>query len=265
MSPRSFREPPKFTRVLAARVRRHEGVLVRILTHYGREIICTPEHVIPVYRNGRLTFIRAIDVTRRDRLLVDYRYEIPQGNEVPLVSASVAELLGFALSEGSHVTHYAKKWRGKWYTYPAVSIACTDPRIREHVKRLAREGGFWVYYRRKRPKDVRIGLCKALTTLGAGERLPRSYEKEIPPRLFWLPKSHLLSFLRALYSGDGCVKTERGGRGVVVDYATTSYVMAQQLYWLLRYVGFKYIRVERERTAHRPIYRLQLSLSLIHI
>ena len=255
-SPRGFKKPPKFTKVVGVREYEYRGKLIRIIAHYGREIITTPNHVIPVYRNGRYQFIPASEIREGDRLFTDYGYEIPTGNEIELVEPEIAELLGYALAEGCDVKHYATYYKGRWYLYDTAIVVNQDVRIQDQIRRLAREVGSYAYSRPKRPSVIRLGIniMKKFRELGINN-LGKAHEKKIPMKVFWLPRQHLYAFVRALYSGDGCVKTERSGKYMVVGYATKSIIMAQQLYWLLRYLGFKYIRV----VVDGNMYRLQLS------
>ena len=256
-SPRSFRKVPRFVRVLGVKEYEYNGQLVRIVTHYGREVIVTPNHVIPIFRGCCLRFVPASEIREGDRIITDFELEIPHGNEVALVGTEVAELLGYVLSEGSNVNHYSKLYKDKWYLYNTVLITNYDSRIQERVKQLVKDLGTWAYARPKRPSQIRLSpkVMEAFKVLGL-EKVEKSSMKSIPMKVFWLPREHLRAFLRALYSGDGCVKTERGGKGAVVDYATKSVILAQQLYWLLRYLGFKYIRVEHDS----GLYRLQLGV-----
>jgi len=256
-SPRSLKKPPEFARVVDVKEYEFRGYLVRIETHYGKEIFVTPNHVIPVYRNGRLRFVQASEIREGDRVIIDFDFELPHGNEVELVPLEVVELLGYMLSEGYDVHHYTKKYKGVWYTYPTFVVVNFDERIGRRIMEIAKRFDSYAYARQKRIDQIRLGLRVANIVRELGiERLGKSSEKRLPMKLFWLPKQHLQLFLRALYSGDGCVKTERSGKSVVVDYATASRVLARQLYWLLRYLGFKYVRVVKDDN----LYRLQLSV-----
>jgi len=246
---------PEYVKVLGVKEYDYNGYLARVVTHYGKEIIATLNHVIPVKRGAHIKFIPISEVRRGDKLITDIGIPIPQGNELPIVPPEVAELTGYILSEGYDVKLYTKKYHGKWHTLDGIYVSNKDPRIRDRIYRLAKGLGIYAYSRPKDPERIRLGVSVKRYLRGIGlEEVGNAEEKMIPTRLFWLPKEDIAKFLTALYSGDGCVKPEGRGKYITIDYATKSHIMSQQLYWLLRYLGFEYIYISKERS----IYRLKL-------
>jgi replicative DNA helicase len=88
----------------------------------------------------------------------------------------------------------------------------------------------------------------------------RSYEKRVPPRVFEQPPAAIATFLRHLWSTDGCVYLAHGPRAApVVYYATSSPRLATDVQSLLLRLGINAIRSRVGNARGRPQYHVKLT------
>jgi replicative DNA helicase len=88
----------------------------------------------------------------------------------------------------------------------------------------------------------------------------RSYEKRVPPRVFEQSPDAIATFLRHLWSTDGCVYLARGERAApIVYYATSSRGLATDVQSLLLRIGINAILSRVGNTRGRPQYHVKLT------
>jgi replicative DNA helicase len=88
----------------------------------------------------------------------------------------------------------------------------------------------------------------------------RSYEKRVPTRVFEQPPQAIATFLRHLWSTDGCVYLARGTRATpVVYYATSSPGLATDVQSLLLRLGINAIKSRVGNTRGRPQHHVKLT------
>ncbi|HWY33369.1 MAG TPA: LAGLIDADG family homing endonuclease, partial [Nitrosopumilaceae archaeon] len=215
-----------------ARTRRNaETIKINLLS--GRQLILTPDHIIPCFDNKRgFVEVQAKDLRQRHSLIIaanaglvkSINYQLSKqkisSNGSDLVyttskiklSINLAELLGYMVAEGSvdkfHNTNniliedFAVKWRNIFGPNSCRTY----------------EGG------------VNVGTrgAKILGHLGYNIGC---YDKEVPSWIMQSSYKHIVAFLRGAYAGDGNFCVDQS------TYATVSEKLARQMQLLLAIVG----------------------------
>lgn len=250
---------------------------VRVTTSSGYQLEGTFEHPIRVVEDGKIVWRKLGELTLESvPVLVRGGDNYTFGSEVdlpPLVLGdfrerrykapakmgdSLAQLLGYFVSEGT-VTNEA-----------TLAVTNHDERVREITRQSfmdlfgceihdhydKRVGGVVGV----RVNSVQLRKWFAELGLGYGD----AYEKEVPWAVLRGKKTHIRSFLKALFEGDGTVNADRFS----VEYGTRSEKLARQVHLLLLSFGVvSSLRVEqRERHpsaspdqgTKRPWYRISV-------
>jgi replicative DNA helicase len=201
----------------------------RLVTRLGRTIRATANHKL-----------RAIDGWRRlDQLAVGDQIALPrvlQGPNRETMSSAELGLLGHLIGDGCTLpTH-------------AIQYTTKDPTLAEEVVRLAGElfgnavcprvveERTWIQVylppTRHLTHGVRSPVRVWLEELGAFGL--RAYEKRVPLRVHQQPASGIATFLRHLWSTDGCVNLSKGiGHYASIYYASSSEALARDVQDLL--------------------------------
>jgi len=258
----------KFVKVIDVREMFYEGDAIEIYTTYGKSTIVTPNHVIPT----TLGLIFAADFTKlqyeillRHEIFTDNQSRIPESsNNKDLITHDEARLLGYILAEGCYHRKGTKRTdKGRHYI-DCISLTNKSSELIEDCCSILDKIDAYYYLRYRKDRDRLVlratvpkyklkGLRNLFSKLGV-ERISKSYEKTIPFKLFFCSKELLRQFLRGLYSGDGCIKGKE-----CLDYATSSFLMAQQVYWMLKYLGFN-PKIRYTEGNQRTLYRLHIDL-----
>jgi DNA polymerase-3 subunit alpha len=112
-----------------------------------------------------------------------------------------------------------------------------------------------VFVKRKNLKE-KNGLFEWIKDLGLLNKT--ATQKEIPSIIFQLPKKQVGIFLAALWQGDGCIHTDRGGQ---VYYATSSKVLAHQVQHLLLRLGIV-STIHQKQFKYRGSYKEGYTVNL---
>ncbi len=124
---------------------------------------------------------------------------------------------------------YHKKMIGREYTYPVLTIGHKDhDYFTSEVASFIKVQFSWDATR----QDWRVD-----TTITTEEKA-RAHELVVPDRLYLKDPTQTASFLRGLFTADGCV-VRQVGRGVRVNYKTASKTLARQVVQMLSSIGIR--------------------------
>ncbi|MBI4609684.1 MAG: hypothetical protein HY726_11830 [Candidatus Rokubacteria bacterium] len=226
----------------------------RITLRTGLEVSCTRDHRVRVInREGDYVWKRACDLRLGDYVAVrvgtrafgheehlpDLRYpqewERTNFKDIGLPerwSAELARFLGYVISEGYVYRHPAKPGSGA----VMISQATKEPEVAGDMVCVSRHlfGDRAVIKERGGSVSVEIRSGKLVCWLERIGAAGRSSEKTIPDSLLAAPYHVQIEFLRALFSGDGSMKSA----GRQITYTTTSRALAQRLQQLLLNFGY---------------------------
>ena len=221
-----------------------ENDVITIRTRLGLEISGTPEHrIIIIDRNGKLRFKKLQDISTSDQVIISYntnvfnerlklnfshRKKVNDANSQTLKNVSymnpdIAELLGYIISEAND---------------DSVSVVISNY-DREIIDRsLAICKLINIDAREKYLDEKLIGVnissvaFKEFAYYLGYRKLTQN--KEIPWSILQADKDSQISFIRALFDGDGTVHY---GETLLVEYYSSSYELCRQLQIMLLNFG----------------------------
>lgn len=228
-----------------------ENNTIDITTGSGFNIKCTSTHkLVIIDENCNVIFKEAKDISIGDSIAIACGTEI-YGEDVDLstfyqsdfyhrhridttkiiipekMNEDIAELLGYAISEGDKF--------GEGLT---LRISGDEQVIRDRIKSIINKLGIYsndIFDDRRNIDDgVEISFVMFKDFLRFLGYIDGSKNKEIPWSILQSSKKVQLSFLKALFSGDGYVGNENKPN---IEYYTTSKRMAEQLHIMLLNMG----------------------------
>jgi len=217
---------------------------IRLTTHLGYQIEGTPNHPLWVLRDGELQWVALGQVESSDFLCVDRRAGLfaeepfrvserafvkvtnSEPSNIPVeLTPQVASLLGYIVSEGQVV-----------YGHHSVVNLTTTDEAQLGLYKTSVEGiiSKWTAFYDESEKHwclkfYRKANLEALADFGLTYSL--AYDKEVPVGVLRSPKKVVVSFLRALFDGDG------GFYRSTVYYDSSSEKLARQIHQLLLSFG----------------------------
>lgn len=241
---------------------------IRVQTSSGFELEGTPEHPIRVVHDGELIWKALGELGVGDvPVLIRGGMSFPEGEislplpvagsareweykTPPVMSATLARILGYLTSEGSTRSQ------------AAVQISTHDRRVQEflveafrrlfgvqaHVhkdKRVQKNGG------RVGIRFNRTGVVRWFRQMGVKPELAES--KSIPTTVLRADRGTLVAYLSALFEGDGSVDAGR----CTVEYGTSSRQLAYQIHVLLLGLGIVATRLTVV-AGGKPFHRLSI-------
>ncbi len=260
--------------VKADRVSRHKTPpkFIRITFSNGRSITVTPEHPVVVWKDGRLTTVRADQV--KPGMVVpgvkEYRLATNESLLRRVVARfnrrgvrAISKLAGFLASDGFV---YSNSSNG----YFEVGFTNSDARLVDEFKEVLCELG--VKYgvqvqqpggKRKKPLyTVRVFSKKfyelvkecfpELLPDNGGKEVRPSRLRRVPTVIFAMPPEGKKAFLNAFFKGDGFVDNYK------VGFSTSSIRLAEDLQDLLLSLGISSY-VDREDNNGKTYYKVVIS------
>jgi intein/homing endonuclease len=229
--------------------------VIRLRTQHGFELGGSPEHPVRVLRlNGRLTYKRLEEVTRRDVVVLrrgftfattppelpevavpasnNQRYHVPR-----VMSRELARLLGYLAAEGgTSSTNMAKN-------HEQVTLYTADAEIADDYRQcFAKVFGRAPIQERGRPwrfatqSNIVVRFLRALGADGD------SHTKQVPWPILQAPREYVVEFLRGYFDGDSTLDDNR-----CLTAESASFVLHQQIQLLLLGIG---IVAHRRTTQH---------------
>jgi DNA polymerase-1 len=252
----------------------HQPVL-RIRVHGGLEIACTSDHQLRVIdHGGNYTWRRAADLRPGDFVALlrgaavygaavnlpkviwpeDMRTTNFRDLDLPTHwTPELARFFGYAISEG-YIYHHPTK---KYSAGVVLSQHPTERQVADDMRRVCQ----MLFGQRSRAKKRRgnqfflLNSSKLVYWLDVLEGSGNSQAKTIPTALLRAPRHIQVEFLRALFAGDGSLKSQ----GRTLTYCTKSPNLARRLQQMLLNFGF-YFRLYQERRTGLPDPYYVLSL-----
>jgi DNA polymerase I-like protein with 3'-5' exonuclease and polymerase domains/5'-3' exonuclease/intein/homing endonuclease len=244
----------------------------RIRLKSGLEVACTRNHRFRVMDSrGRYTWRRACALRVGDYVGVKLgtksfgheerlpEFEYPEARKVANFrdidlprrwSPELARFLGYLISEGYVYRHPTKAGTGA----VVISQAESEREVVEDLVQVSK--ALFGSRARVRTRDgsvfVSIRSGKLVWWLEAIGATGRAGEKNIPDLILAAPYTIQAEFLRALFSGDGCMKSS----GRQVTYATKSRALATRLQQMLLNVGYLFSLWAEARTWKGQPYRI---------
>jgi arsenite-transporting ATPase len=221
-----------------------ENDVITIKTRLGLEITGTPEHrIIIIDGNGKLRFKKLQDISTLDQIIISYNTNIfnerlklnffhrkkeNDGNSQTLknmryMNADIAELLGYIISEANDDD-------------TSVVITNCDREIVDRALSICKSVD--IDAREKYLDEKLVGVVissvafKEFAYYLGYRKLAQN--KEIPWSILQADKDSQISFIRALFDGDGTVYC---GDTLLVEYYSSSYELCRQLQIMLLNLG----------------------------
>ncbi len=220
----------------------------RLKTRLGKEITATANH----------PFLKLSGWSELSKLKVGDRIATPRSLPyIPSASLSAKKLktLGYLISEGNlcHPTgiyfYSTVQEEVKDFIESAKVFKNTDFTLDSSKSAVA------VYVKRKDFKKPN-GLFEWIKELGLSGK--KATEKVVPQIIFQLPKRQIGIFLAALWQGDGCIHTAKGGQ---IFYATSSKVLSEQVQHLLLRLGI-ISTIHKKYFKYRGSYKTGYTINL---
>ncbi len=229
----------------------------RLTTQLGRTIRATGNHKF-----------RAFDGWKRlDEVEVGEHLALPRtlpgpGPSSATLSRDELALLGHLIGDGCtlprHAIQYTTREPFLASRVAALATAVFGSGIRPRIRQERRWYQVYLASARRLTHGRRNPISAWLDKLGAFGL--RSYEKRVPRQVFQQPSQAIATFLRHLWSTDGCVYLARGKRATpIVYYATSSPGLAADVQSLLLRLGVNAIRSRIGNTRGRPQYHVKLT------
>ncbi len=224
-----------------------ENDVITITTGIGLEITGTPEHkIVIIDNNGKLRFKKLQDISTSDHIAIPYNINIFNDRlklnffhrknrydnhsqtlkNIDYMNPDIAELLGYIISEGNDdvkvmiITNYDKEMTDR------ILNICKDINIDAQEK-----------YDGEKLVGIVIGSIafKEFTFYLGYRRL--SQNKEVPWSILQTDKDSQISFIRALFDGDGTVGLGQHNDNPYIEYSSSSYELCRQLQIMLLNFG----------------------------
>ncbi|TMB92545.1 MAG: replicative DNA helicase [Chloroflexi bacterium] len=227
-----------------------------LTTQLGRKVRATANH----------EFLTLDGWKRLDELTIGDHLALPRSLPCPqtaTMSGAELALLGHLIGDGCTLPRHAIQ-------YTSADLALADL-----VSGLAGEVfGDAITARIRRERNWYQVYLSATSNLARGRRNPvaawladlgvfglRSYEKRVPERAFNQPRAAIATFLRHLWSTDGCIYIGSGPGGIPrVYYATSSEQLARDVQSLLLRLDIRArARVAQQGTRGRPQHHISVS------
>jgi DNA polymerase-1 len=249
--------------------------VLKIQIRGGLTLACTPAHQLRVINSAGQYVWRAAHDLRPGDFAAITRNQPTCGNclDLPLITwpaslyttnfqeidlpgqwtDELARFLGYVVSEGYLYHHPAKQHTG--------GVILSQHETEQEVVADLRHVCVTLFGKRVRIKHRQqniffvINSSKLLYWLEALGLAGKSQAKALPPALLSAPRHIQVQFLRALFAGDGSLKSN----GRLLTYSTKSVQLAQQLQHVLLNLGF-YFHLSVERRAKRPDFYYELRL-----
>ena len=229
----------------------------RLTTQLGRTIRGTGNHKFLAFDGWK----------RLDEVEVGEHLALPRtlpgpGPSGATLSRDELALLGHLIGDGCtlprHAIQYTTRERFLASRVVALATAVFGSGIRPRIRQERRWYQVYLASARRLTHGRRNPISAWLDRLGAFGL--RSYEKRVPRQVFQQPSQAIATFLRHLWSTDGCVYLARGKRATpIVYYATSSPGLAADVQSLLLRLGVNAIRSRIGNTRGRPQYHVKLT------
>lgn len=222
-----------------------ENDIITIKTRIGLEISGTPEHkIVIIDNNGKLRFKKLQDISTSDHITVSYDtnifnktlklnffYRRKKGDNtsqtlknIDYMNSDIAELLGYIIAEANDYGTY-------------VRITNYDREIVDRVLKICKDINIEVDETYEDGKlvgaDIGSIAFKEFAYYLGYRKLAQN--KEVPWSILQADKDSQISFISALFDGDGTVG-EYDGRPLV-EYGSSSYELCRQLQIMLLNFG----------------------------
>jgi replicative DNA helicase len=227
----------------------------RLTTQLGRTIRATGNHKFLAFDGWK----------RLDEVEIGEHLALPRrlpGPTASTMSRDELALLGHLIGDGCTLPRHAIQYTTREHAL-ASRVADLATRVfgRAVRSRIRQERSWYQVYlssaghlTRGRRNPISAWLDD-LGTFGL-----RSYEKRVPPRVFEQPDPAIATFLRHLWSTDGCVYLARGAQATpVVYYATSSPELAGDVQSLLLRLGINAIKSRVGNTRGRPQHHVKVT------
>jgi replicative DNA helicase len=227
----------------------------RLTTQLGRTIRATGNHKFLAFDGWK----------RLDEIGLGEHLALPRTLPGPSAStmsrdelALLAHLIGDGCTLPRHAIQYTTREPFLAKRVAGLATAVFGSSVRPRIRQERRWYQVYLSSARRLTHGRRNPISTWLDDLGAFGL--RSYEKHIPRRVFQQPPEAIASFLRHLWSTDGCVYLARGKRATpIVYYATSSPELAADVQSLLLRLGVNAIRSRVGNTRGRPQHHVKLT------
>jgi replicative DNA helicase len=227
----------------------------RLTTQLGRTIRATGNHKFLAFDGWK----------RLDEVAIGEHLALPRtvpGPTTSTMSRDELALLGHLIGDGCTLPRHAIQHttREHWLATRVAQLATrvfgngVSPRVRQERR------WYQVYLAsaRRLARGRRNPVSAWLDELGVFGL--RSHEKRVPRRVFEQPPQAIATFLRHLWSTDGCVYLARGAKAApIVYYGTSSPGLATDVQSLLLRLGINAIRSRVGNTYGRPQHHVKLT------
>ena len=227
----------------------------RLRTQLGRTIRATGNHKFLAFDGWK----------RLDEVEIGEHLALPRtlpGPSAPTISRNELALLGHLIGDGCtlprHAIQYTTREPVLASRVASLATAVFGSAIRPRIRQERRWYQVYLSSARHLTHRRRNPISAWLDALGAFGL--RSYEKRVPRRVFEQPPDAIATFLRHLWSTDGCVYLARGQRAApIVYYATSSPGLATDVQSLLLRLGINAILSRVGNAQGRPQHHVKLT------
>ena len=227
----------------------------RLSTQLGRTIRATGNHKFLAFDGWK----------RLDEVEIGEHLALPRtlpGPTASTMSRDELALLGHLIGDGCTLPRHAIQYTTREHAL-ATRVADLAARVfgRAVKPRIRKEHRWYQVYlpsAQRLTHGRRNPISAWLDELGAFGL--RSYEKRVPSRVFEQPPAAIATFLRHLWSTDGCVYLAHGRKAApIVYYATSSPGLAADVQSLLLRLGVNAIRSRVGNKRGRPQHHVKLT------
>lgn len=228
----------------------------RLTTQLGRTIRATGNHKFLAFDGWK----RLDELGLGEHLALPR--ELPGPSTASTMSRNELALLGHLIGDGCtlprHAIQYTTRERMLASRVAALATDVFGRAVRPRIRRERRWFQVYLPSARRLTHGRRNPISSWLDELGAFGL--RSYEKRVPQRVFEQSPQAIATFLRHLWSTDGCVYLARGERAApIVYYATSSAGLAAYVQSLLLRLGVNAIWSRVGNTRGRPQHHVKLT------
>jgi replicative DNA helicase len=201
----------------------------RLQTRLGRTIRATGNH----------KFLTIHGWQRLEQLQMGDRIALPRWLPSPLgqsMSNSEIALLGHLIGDGCtlprHVMQYTTREEDLAYTVASLAVEVFGEQINPQISKEREWYQVYLSAGYRLTHNVRNPVAKWLDAMGVFGL--RSHEKFVPSQIFEQPQEAIATFLRHLWSTDGCIKLVKGkSPRAIAYYASSSESLARDVQSLL--------------------------------
>lgn len=207
--------------------------LYHITLHDGQELNLTAEHPLLVYRNKKLTWVIAKEITEKDKLISLYKLPEIKNDKNNKESNRIARLLGFLLADGNLYEQKKEFVDGRGAKYNGRKARLRIINADDEILNQAKEDLDKEFktnsriYKKGKEECYIVETCQQKIVdkfVKLGTKIGKKHDTISIPQIVWeSSKKFKAEFLKALFSCDGYISKD----GKIFYYSNSKQILKE--------------------------------------